>query len=189
MILLDLFLVYFQIGLFAFGGGYAAMPLIQSLVVNQKGWLSISEFADLTTIAEMTPGPILINSATFVGQKMAGLPGALVCSLGSVLPSFIIVFLLSYLYKKFKDVKVIKSILNELRPAITAMIASAGLTLLLLAIFQTNDYSNLLNYPIQWIECLLFGLSLFVLRKFKVSPILVIVSVTFIGTILYSTLS
>ena len=96
MILFELFLVYFQIGLFAFGGGYAAMPLIQSLVVDGKGWLSMAEFADLTNIAEMTPGPILVNSATFVGQKIAGLSGALVCTIGAVLPSFIIVLALAY---------------------------------------------------------------------------------------------
>jgi hypothetical protein len=80
ILLIELFLVYFQIGLFAFGGGYAAMPLIQNLVVEGKGWLTMAEYADLTTIAEMTPGSIIINSATFVGQKMAGLPGALICT-------------------------------------------------------------------------------------------------------------
>ena len=95
ILLIELFLVYFQIGLFAFGGGYAAMPLIQNLVVEGKGWLTMAEYADLTTIAEMTPGPIIINSATFVGQKMAGLPGALICTLGAVTPSLIIVLTLA----------------------------------------------------------------------------------------------
>ena len=74
--LIELFLVFFQIGLFSFGGGYAAMPLIQSLVVEQHGWLTIQEYADLTTIAEMTPGPIMVNAATFTGQKMAGFLGS-----------------------------------------------------------------------------------------------------------------
>ena len=81
MIFLQMFLTYFQIGLFSFGGGYAAMPLIQSLVVDGKGWLTMAEYTDLLTIAEMTPGPIAVNSATFVGQKMAGLPGAIVCTM------------------------------------------------------------------------------------------------------------
>ena len=117
MILFELFVVYFQIGLFAFGGGYAAMPLIQSLVVDGKGWLSMAEFADLTTIAEMTPGPILVNSATFVGQKIAGLSGALVCTIGAVLPSFIIVLALAYFYTKYRELKLVKNILTTLRPA------------------------------------------------------------------------
>ena len=107
MILFQLFWVYFQIGLFSFGGGYAAMPIIQNLVVQQQGWINMSEFADLTTIAEMTPGPIAPNSATFVGWKMAGLPGALICTLGCILPSVIIVLGLAYLYTKYRSLNVV----------------------------------------------------------------------------------
>ena len=77
MITLQLFLSFLQIGLFSFGGGYAAMPLLQEQLVARNGWLSVQEFADLVTIAEMTPGPIAVNAATFVGTKLAGLPGAL----------------------------------------------------------------------------------------------------------------
>ena len=113
MIYLELFLVYFQIGLFAFGGGYAAMPLIQNLVVEGKGWLTMAEFADLTTIAEMTPGPIAVNSATFVGQKMAGLPGAIVCTLGCILPSLFIVLTLAYFYTKYRNLETVKRVLNK----------------------------------------------------------------------------
>mgnify|MGYP002416672861 CR=1 FL=1 len=84
-----LFLVFFQIGLFSVGGGYAAMPLIQSLVVESHGWLTMAEFTNLMTIAEMTPGPIAVNSATFVGMRCAGLPGALVATFGCITPSLI----------------------------------------------------------------------------------------------------
>ena len=86
-----LFLVFFQIGLFSVGGGYAAMPLIQSLVVESHGWLTMAEFTNLMTIAEMTPGPIAVNSATFVGMRCAGLPGALVATFGCITPSLILV--------------------------------------------------------------------------------------------------
>ena len=79
MIYLQLFLSFLQIGLFSFGGGYAAMPLIQDQVVTRYGWLSMAEFTDLITISQMTPGPIAVNSATFVGIRIAGIPGALVC--------------------------------------------------------------------------------------------------------------
>lgn len=94
MIFLELFLAFFRIGLFSFGGGYAAVPLIQSEIVDGHKWLEMSQFADLITIAEMTPGPIAVNSATFVGQQIAGLPGAIVCTLGCIVPSFLIVLLL-----------------------------------------------------------------------------------------------
>ena len=86
MIYLELFWSFFQVGLFSIGGGYAAMPLIQAQVVDQHGWLSLSEFIDVITISQMTPGPIGINSATFVGIKIAGIGGALVATLGCILP-------------------------------------------------------------------------------------------------------
>ena len=135
MIYLRLFWAFFQIGLFSFGGGYAAVPLIQSQIVETNQWMEMSQFADLITIAEMTPGPIAVNSATFVGQQMAGLPGAVICTLGCILPSFIIVLILSMLYMKYRRLRTMQGILNGLRPAIVAMIASAGLSLFLLAVF------------------------------------------------------
>ena len=96
MILLQLFLSFLQIGLFSIGGGYAAIPLIQSQTVDVHQWLTSEQFMDLATIAEMTPGPIAINGATFVGLKVAGFPGAVIATLGCILPSIIIVSLLSY---------------------------------------------------------------------------------------------
>ena len=183
MLYLELFLVYFQIGLFAFGGGYAAMPLIQNLVVEGKGWLSMAEYADLTTIAEMTPGPIAVNSATFVGQKMAGLPGAIVCTLGCILPSLIIVLTLAYFYTKYRSLKTVKVVLGELRPAVVAMIAGAGLTILLLALFGTSTLSQINS--VRWIELLLFTVCLFLLRKFNTNPIMIIFGTAVAGTLLY----
>ena len=96
MILLELFFSFLQIGAFSFGGGYAAMPLIQAQVVTKYHWLSMTEFTDLITISQMTPGPIAVNSATFVGTKIAGVPGALVATMGCTLPSCIIVTPVSY---------------------------------------------------------------------------------------------
>ena len=91
MIYLQLFLSFLQVGMFSIGGGYAAMPLIQNQVVTSHSWLTMSEFTDLITIAEMTPGPIAVNSATFVGIRIAGIPGALIATFGCILPSCIIV--------------------------------------------------------------------------------------------------
>ena len=102
MILLKLFWSFFQIGMFSIGGGMAAMPLIQNQVVNLHHWLTLTEFTDLITIAEMTPGPIAINSATFVGIRIAGIPGAIVATIGCIFPSCIIVSFLAWIYFKFK---------------------------------------------------------------------------------------
>ena len=87
MIYIQLFLSFLQVGALSFGGGYAAMPLIQEQVVNLHSWLSMSEFTNLITIAEMTPGPIAVNSATFVGMQIAGILGAIIATLGCILPS------------------------------------------------------------------------------------------------------
>ena len=98
MILLKLFISFIQVGLFSVGGGYAAIPLIQNQIVNVRALMSMAEFTDLITIAEMTPGPISINSATFVGTRLAGPLGALICTLGCIIPSFFICLLLAHFY-------------------------------------------------------------------------------------------
>lgn len=185
MIYIELFLVYLQIGAFSFGGGYAAMPLIQSLCVEQKGWLTMSEFADLTTIAEMTPGPIAVNSATFVGQKAAGIPGALVCTAGCIIPSLIIVLLLAYLYRKFEKLDIVKSVLAGMRPAVVAMIAGAGMTILLLGLFGTGTLSDISFADIKVIELVIFVLCLILLRMKKAGPIQIVFLSAILGTALY----
>ena len=112
MLYLQLFWSFFQIGLFSIGGGYAAMPLIQNQVVDLHHWLTLSEFTDLITISQMTPGPIAINSATFVGIRIGGVGGALVSTLGCILPSLIIVMTLAYFYTKYKNIAVIQGVLS-----------------------------------------------------------------------------
>ena len=120
MIYLQLFWSFLQIGLFSFGGGYAAMPLIQGQVVSSHGWLTMSEFTDLITISQMTPGPIAVNSATFVGLKIAGIPGAVVATVGCILPSCIIVTILAKLYLRYRSMDMLQGVLHSLRPAVVA---------------------------------------------------------------------
>ena len=136
MILLELFWSFFQIGLFSIGGGYAAIPLIQEQVVDRHAWLSMPQFADIMTIAEMTPGPIAVNSATFVGIQIAGITGAVVATVGCVFPSCIIVMTLAYVYYRFRGLNIVQGILSGLRPAVIAMIASAGISLLIMAVYK-----------------------------------------------------
>ena len=138
MIYLELFWSFVQVGLFCVGGGYASMPLIQAQVIDVHGWLSMSEFIDIFTISQMTPGPIGINAATFVGMKVAGFLGAIVATLGLVTPSFILGIILAKLFFKYGNIGVIKGILNGLRPAVVALICSAGMSFIFLALFNTE---------------------------------------------------
>lgn len=169
MIYLQLFVSFLQVGLFSVGGGYAAMPLIQSQVVELHPWLTLREFTDLITIAQMTPGPIAINSATFVGVRIAGIPGAIVATLGCIAPALVLVSLLAYLYNKYKNLSVLQNVLACLRPAVVALILGAGLSILALVVF---DSAPMRAENIQWIDTGLFVLAFIVLRKCKWDPIL-----------------
>lgn len=182
--LLKLFISFLQVGLFSVGGGYAAIPLIQNQIVLNHGLMSMEEFADLITIAEMTPGPISINSATFVGNRLAGVPGALLCTLGCIIPSFLICLTLAYFYYKFRGLNGVQIVLASLRPAVVAMISSAGLSILTLALFNAEKSAIVLS-NFRWVEGVLFIGGVIALRKFKMNPILVIFGSGLIGTIIY----
>ncbi len=185
MIYLELLWSFIQIGLFSIGGGYAAMPLIQHQVVDVHPWLTMTQFADIMTIAEMTPGPIAINSATFVGIRVGGLPGAIVATLGCVLPSCVIVMLLAYIYYRFRGLTMVQGVLAGLRPAVVAMIASAGLSLMILSFWGQRSLPADLS-GISWISVLIFGSGLLILRKWKVNPIYVMAGAGVLGVLLYS---
>lgn len=185
MIYLELFWSYFQIGLFSIGGGYAAMPLIQNQVVDIHSWLTMTQFADIVTIAEMTPGPIAINSATFVGTMVGGLPGAIVATIGCVCPSCVIVMTLAFIYHRFRGLSVIQGILEGLRPAVIAMIASAGIGLFLSAVYGTNALPADLR-DINVAALIIFFFAFFILRKWKINPIKVMAGAGIAGAILFA---
>lgn len=184
MMLLTLFFSFIKVGLFSVGGGYAAIPLIQNEIVETNKLMTMAEFTDLITIAEMTPGPISINSATFVGTRLAGPLGAVVCTLGCVLPAFIICLILAHFYYKYRNFSGVQKVLAALRPAVVAMIASAGLSILLLGIFQA-DKTSIVLADFRIVEFLLFVGGLIVLRKWKTSAISVIFGTGVIGTVVY----
>lgn len=173
MIYLQLFLSFLQIGMFSFGGGYAAMPLIQGQVVTLHGWLTMSEFTDLITISQMTPGPIAVNSATFVGMKIAGIPGAVVATAGCILPSCIIVTILARLYLKYRNLDLLQGVLKSLRPAVVAMIASAGILILKDAFWGSGKNISLTGT--EWSMVVIFGICALLLRKTKLNPVWVMV--------------
>ena len=136
MTYLILFWEFAKVSIFCVGGGYASMPLIQSAVVDNYHWLTLSEFVDIFTISQMTPGPIGINAATFAGMKIAGPLGAVSATLGFVTPSLIICILVARVYFKYGDIGLIRGILNGLRPAVVALICAAGMSFITLAIWN-----------------------------------------------------
>ena len=184
MLLLKLFFAFIQVGMFSVGGGYAAIPLIQEQIVNIYGLMSMEEFSDLITVAEMTPGPISINSATFVGMRLAGIPGVLLCSIGCIIPSFCICLTLAHFYYKYRTVSGVQVVLGSLRPAVVALIGSAGASILMLGLFQT-DIKNVVLGNIRLVELGIFVIALFILRKFKVNAISIILGSGVVGTLIY----
>ncbi len=183
-ILLKLFFAFIQVGLFSVGGGYAAIPLIQEQIVNVHGLMTMEEFSDLITVAEMTPGPISINSSTFVGMRLGGVGGVLLCTLGCIIPSFVICLTLAHFYYKYRTVSGVQSVLAALRPAVVALIASAGMSILMLGLFGTDIFSASIK-DIRFVELGIFAVSLFVLRKFKANAIVIILGSGVVGTIIY----
>ena len=173
---LQLFISFLQIGALSFGGGYAAMPLIQQQVVTLHGWLSLSEFTDLITISQMTPGPIAINSATFVGTRVGGFWGALCATTGCVLPSCLLVSLPAWAYLKYGHLSIIQDVLSSLRPAVIAMIASAGFSILI-SILWPQGLSSLaaLAQNVNLRGFLIFLGALVLLIRLRMNPILVMV--------------
>ena len=184
MLLLKLFFAFIQVGMFSVGGGYAAIPLIQEQIVNIYGLMSMEEFYDLITVAELTPGPISIHSANMVGMRLAGIPGVLLCSIGCIIPSFCICLTLAHFYYKYRTVSGVQVVLGSLRPAVVALIGSAGASILILGLFQT-DIKNVVLGNIRLVELGIFVIALFILRKFKVSAISIILGSGVIGTLIY----
>jgi len=140
-ILIQLYMSFFWVGIFCVGGGYASVPLIQHQVIGIHQWLTMSEFMDVFAISQMTPGPIGINAATFVGTRVAGLPGSIAATIGFVTPSVIIMLILGYIIKKYGDVGAVRGILNGLRPAVVALIGGAAILFICMSLFGVDKIS------------------------------------------------
>lgn len=174
-LLIKLYIAFLKIGTFSFGGGYAMLPFIQAEIVENNNWISINEFLDIIGISQMTPGPVAINSATFVGYKLSGIIGSVVATLGVVTTSFILVAIISKMLEKFKESKAIKAALLGMRPILIALIIKAFLDL------AKESYIDLKSLIITTI----IGILLLNKRK-KIHPILVIVIAAVLGLIFYS---
>ena len=173
MIYWQLLWVYLKIGLFGFGGGYAMLSLIQHEIVDLHHWLTPQQFTDVVAISQMTPGPIAINAATFVGMKLTGMPGAVVATLGYITPSCIIVTIIAKLYLKYREMDMLQGILGGIRPAVVALIGSAGISILQTAFWGVSG--KMVISDTSWLMVGIFVVCVILLRKVKMNPIWVMV--------------
>ncbi len=186
-VLLNLLLQFLQVGLFSIGGGYATLPLIQESVVNTQKWLSFQEFTDIITISQMTPGPIAVNTSTFVGIRIAGIPGALVATFGCVISGFLISILLFCIFEKYRNVAAVTDVLSGLRAASVGLIAASAGTILLIALCGSPEpFGGAMRFNA--IALALFAACLLLLRKWKWNPMLVMLVSGAAGVVLYGVL-
>ncbi len=184
MLLWEMFLAFLQVGLFSVGGGYAAIGLIQEQIVEKHALLTMAEFTDLITVAEMTPGPIAVNAATFVGMRIAGPVGAVVCTLGCILLPVTLCLTLAWVYYKYRTVGGVQKVLGAMRPAVVSLIGAAAVSILLLALFG-GGMADVALANLRPVELGIFAVALVLLRWKKVNPILVILLSGLVGTLLY----
>lgn len=182
MIWLQLLYVYLKIGILGFGGGYAMLSLIQADVVDRYQWISLQEFTDIVAISQMTPGPIGINSATYIGytaihnagySESVAILGSVVATAAVCLPSFLLVLLISFYFTKFRNNKYVAAAFTGLRPVTVGLIGAAALMLM--------NKENFIDYK----SFLIFGVAFVLTWKFKIHPILMIFLAGMAGMVLY----
>lgn len=179
----QLFSVFLQIGAFSIGGGYAVIPMIRDQVVIHQGWMTQKVFTDMITISQMTPGPLAINTSTFAGLQIAGIPGAVAATLGCIIPGVAAALLLHLFFRKHQTSAYISGVLEGLKAASVGLIMSAGGTILLLTFCGTFDWRAVAEADLPSI--FLFGAALFILRKWNMNPILLMVLTGTAGYIVY----
>ncbi len=182
MIVLKLFYEFLKIGFFTIGGGMATIPFLQDLS-ESTGWYSTSFIADMVAISESTPGPIGINMATYVGYNVAGILGGVLATLGLVVPSIIIVSIVSGYLEKFRKSEVVENVFYGLRPAVTGLIAAAGVEIVRIAVLNADLYetTNLLSDLFDWRKVLYFVIIFYLIRRFKKHPVAYIAVSAIIG--------
>lgn len=172
MILYRLFITFLQIGIFSFGGGYAMIPFIEKIIIHSHKWLTLHEFIDMMAISQMTPGPISINAATFVGYQIDGVAGAITATLGVVTSSLLLVTVVSKYFLKFKDCIWVQRAFEGIRPIVLALILGAALSIAKTAFVDLKSVA---------IGAAMF----FLLYKYDLHPILIILISGVLGVLLY----
>lgn len=176
-VLVQLFVSYLKIGFFGFGGGYAMLSLIHSEVVVRNGWLTNGEFSDIVAISQMTPGPIAINSATYIGYEVAGFWGSVVATVAVCLPALTIMMLITRFFLRLRDNRYVQGVVKGMRPVVVGMIAAAAL---LLIFPHSADGRSFID---GWSWVIFIGVLLASVKR--VNPILLIVLSAVAGVVIY----
>ena len=184
MIYLRLFFEFFKVGLFSIGGGLATIPFLTDLG-SRTGWFTAGELANMIAISESTPGPLGINMATYVGYTSLGIAGCLLAPLSLVLPSVIVIVIVAKVLAKFKESVLVQDVFYSLRPASAAMIASAGISVALLALFHTENWTGISSIPqvLNYKSIVLALVILAATKKFDLHPIIYIVFAAAVGIV------
>lgn len=172
MIYLELFLTFFKIGLFTFGGGYAMLPLIQKEVLANN-WLTQEELVDFVAVSESTPGPFAVNISTYIGMQTGSVLGAVCATLGVILPSFIVILIIASFYSKFRKSKIFQAYMIGLKPGVVGLIGAAILSIALLVFFPAGIAYNVFLSPQFYFSLVVFAVMVFLAFK-KVHPIIII---------------
>ena len=190
LIIWKLFYTFIKIGLFSFGGGYGMLSVIQGEVVTRHAWISSSEFADIVAVSQMTPGPIGINSATYVGYvavvnsggtELMGVLGSLTASLAVMLPSVVLMLLVSRFFMKYSRHSCVDALFSGLRPTVVGLIASAALLLM-----TEENFGSLYDAPLQFVVSVaLFVVAFVAMKFFNVSPLLLLFLAGLFGGVFY----
>ena len=191
MLFLELFYTFLKIGLFSFGGGYGMLSVIQGEVVTRHAWLTAAEFTDIVAISQMTPGPIGINSATYVGytavlnatdNELLAVFGSLTASFAVMLPSIVLMLIVSRFFMKHSKNRNVEAVFKALRPAVVGLIASAALLLM-----TEENFGSPAETPLQFgVSVALFVAAFVAMKFFKVSPILILLLAGVFGGVFYS---
>ena len=185
MIYLKLFWEFLKVGLFAFGGAYGAIPIILQGVLAQ-GWMDEAMFANIVAISESTPGPIMVNAATYIGKMQGGVLGSIIATIGVVLPSFVIILLVTAIFTKFLKKKPVQATLRGIKPCLMGVILGTGVYMALSAVLGSVQ-----NMSFDWVALVILAVLILAvvlyqkIRKKELSPILIIVISAILGAVLY----
>lgn len=179
-----LFISFLKIGLLSIGGGYAIIPLIQEQVVENTGWISEKMFADIITISQMTPGPLAVNTSTFVGLQIGGIAGALAATIGCVLCGVFFSLSIYQFFQTHQKSDYVTEVLNGLKSASLGLIISAAFTMIQFALYGENR-SDIKFAMLDWKALFLLILMLFMVRKWKVNPVVIMLISGVFGSVLY----
>lgn len=188
MIYIQLFFEFFKTGLFAVGGGMATLPFLYD-IADKTGWFTSGQLADMIAVSESTPGPIGVNMATYVGFTTAGIGGAIIATLGLVIPSIIIIIIISYFLKSFRENKYVDAAFYGLRPASTGLIAAAGMTVVTITLLQMDLFKSsgkildLFNWKSLILAIIIYLLSNNIKQTKKLHPVFFIAGSAIVGII------